>query len=445
MEWVWLLIFTDICLTVFIPWADDNPFVGLETPQDKKEVLPPLIPPSELDDSNRSLKRNGQIPDYVIDNCPLVHLYSEERYWPSDIAEYVTHFDINDAQGNNVTDPLEALTLYNLRQYYYYTLANGTHTNISSDDTFLTSRDDFDIDPKWLLGSRPEYGTGHIKNGPAVLVVMDKGNGWVDAFWFYFYPFNLGPYIMGYGPWGNHIGDWEHSLVRFYQGEPKYIWMSAHGGGSAYRFEAVEKFKKLRRRNGKLTPEIVQRPIIFSARGTHANYASAGQHAHDVPFFFMPLSDFTDRGPMWDPSMNYYAYVFDGEKIIPSSDREKTIGISWLYFNGHWGDKKLPWNDSRQRWCPVQWRYIDGPTGPLNKNLPRISLCPHFPWWNFWRGCPARRLIKKGEGLDAEKNDLIGDNCGILLYKVKPRWLRSLLRIVTWRGVLCFIMDYFTG
>ena len=63
----------------------------------------------------------------------------------------------------------------------------------------------------------------------------------------------------------------------------------------------------------------------------------------------------------------------------------------------------------------------------------------------FLERLSARRLIKKGEGLDAEKNDLIGDNCGILLYKVKPRWLRSILRILTWRGVLCFVMDYFTG
>lgn len=27
----------------------------------------------------------------------------------------------------------------------------------------------------------------------------------------------------------------------------------------------------------------------------------------------------------------------------------------------------------------------------------------------FWKGCPARRYIKRGEGLDAEKNDLVGD------------------------------------
>ncbi|SJM82961.1 probable Vacuolar protein sorting-associated protein 62 [Zygosaccharomyces bailii] len=444
----YLLSFAHLCAAVFVPWADDDPFVGLDSPV-VDTVLPPLLPPNKVDDSNRSLRPKDQIPDYVVDNCPLVHLYSEEKYWPSDIAEYVTHFSLRDSDGvsvvPSVNPPQRPLSPSDLRSSYKYTMANGTLANISSTNTFMTSLDDFDKDPKWLLGFRPEYGTGHIKDGPAVLVVVDKGNGWVDAFWFYFYPFNLGPFIMGNGPWGNHVGDWEHSLVRFYRGEPMYIWMSAHGGGSAYKFEAVEKVKKLRRRNGKLTPQIVERPLLFSARGTHANYASVGQHAHDVPFFFMPLSDFTDRGPMWDPSLNFYGYTFDGQQVLPAGDREREIGVSWLYFSGHWGDKQLPWNDPRQKWCPAQWKYINGPTGPLRKNLGRISLCPHFVWWNFWKGCPARRLIKKGEGLDAEKNDLMGDNCGILLYKVRPSWLRSLLRLLTWRGILCFVMDYFTG
>ena len=68
-----------------------------------------------------------------------------------------------------------------------------------------------------------------------------------------------------------------------------------------------------------------------------------------------------------------------------------------------------------------------------------------FKFWNFWKGCPARSFIKKGEGLDAEKNDLLGDNCGILLYNIRPKWLRGIVRFIMWRGVTCFVMDYFTG
>ena len=252
--------------------------------------LPPILNPTDVTDDQRSLHTPGEIPSYVINHCPLVHLYSEEKYWPSDIAEYVQNFQIKDKNGNSISTH-ENLTLHDLKAEYHVDLfGNKTETHIPSSEVFLASLDDFDKDPKWLLGHLPEYGTGYNSKAPAILIVVDKGNGWVDAFWFFFYPFNHGPFIMGHGPWGNHVGDWEHSLVRFYKGIPKYLWMSAHSSGTGYRYEAVEKFKKLRKRKQQDSDDggdtILERPLIFSARGTHANYASAGQHAHDIPFFF---------------------------------------------------------------------------------------------------------------------------------------------------------------
>ncbi|AGO11151.1 AaceriAFR324Wp [[Ashbya] aceris (nom. inval.)] len=377
---------------------------------------------------------DGEIPQYVLDHCPLVHLYSEEIYMPSDVKEFVQHFRIEDKRGNEVRrGPLDIATSF-----------AGLGGDDSS-DLYLTSLEDFGKNPSWLLGYGPDYGTGRISNGPSVLIVVDKGNGWVDAFWFYFYPFNLGPFIMGAGPWGNHVGDWEHSLVRFLHGKPQYLWMSAHGGGSGYVYDAVEKKDHWRVVGGELQRTVLKRPLIFSSRGTHANYASIGQHAHDVPFFFSPLSDFTDRGPLWDPSMNFYAYTFDGETVTPFSQRERELGTDWLYYNGRWGDKQLIWSDKRQHWCLLQWTYIDGPYGPLKKNLQRTGLCQRGSWWTFQQGCPIRRMIKRGQGLDAERNDLVGDNCGIALYKIRPKWLRALLRLITWQGLFCTFMDYFTG
>lgn len=439
-----------ICLllqvTLIEAFLINDPFLNFSQIQNQITHIAPILPPNDLTDNTRSLpKKLDKVPQYVVDNCPLVHLYSEERYWPSDIKEYVANFHLED-QFKNRVETSHPLSLKDLKFEYDYKLSNGTSTKLNSAEIFMTSDDDFSLDPNWLIGYPPEYGTGLIKKAPAILIIVDKGNGWVDAYWFYFYPFNWGPFIMGYGPWGNHIGDWEHSLVRFYLGEPKYLWMSAHGGGSAYQFSAIEKVKKLKRVDGKVKNEIILRPLIFSARGTHANYASSGQHSHDVPFFFMPLSDFTDRGPMWDPAMNFYGYQYDGkEEIHPLGEREANIGTDWLFFEGRWGDKRLKWNDNRQKWCPVEWKYIDGPQGPLYKNLQRISLCQTAKWWNFWNGCPARKWIKKGEGMDSEKNDLVGDNCGILLYNIRPKFLRAILRVLTWKGVLCFIFDYFTG
>ena len=84
---------------------------------------------------------------------------------------------------------------------------------------------------------------GGRSDAPAVLVVVDKGDGIVDAFWFYFYSFNLGNVVLNVR-FGNHVGDWEHSLVRFQHGKPKAIFFSEHNFGSAYSYEAVEKIGK---------------------------------------------------------------------------------------------------------------------------------------------------------------------------------------------------------
>ena len=53
---------------------------------------------------------------------------------------------------------------------------------------------------------------------PAILVVVPKDNGIVDAFWFFFYSFNQGQKVFNIR-FGNHVGDWEHTLIRFKDGQ----------------------------------------------------------------------------------------------------------------------------------------------------------------------------------------------------------------------------------
>jgi hypothetical protein len=53
-------------------------------------------------------------------------------------------------------------------------------------------------------------------------------------------------------------------MIRFENGEPKSIWYSQHEYGQALNFGAVEKIGK--------------RPVAYSARGSHANYAATGKH-----------------------------------------------------------------------------------------------------------------------------------------------------------------------
>lgn len=106
---------------------------------------------------------------------------------------------------------------------------------------YLTSEDDAEDHPAWLSGryNIPDKDT-HYSKAPATLIWIDKGNGIIDAFWFYFYSYNLGNIVFNVR-FGNHVGDWEHSMVRFVNGEPKWIYISQHNGGDAYTYEAVEK------------------------------------------------------------------------------------------------------------------------------------------------------------------------------------------------------------
>ena len=48
-----------------------------------------------------------------------------------------------------------------------------------------------------------------------MIIVVDKGNGIVDAFYMYFYSFNQGPSVYGH-ELGDHLGDWyAHLLVSY--------------------------------------------------------------------------------------------------------------------------------------------------------------------------------------------------------------------------------------
>ncbi|CDR40758.1 CYFA0S05e04104g1_1 [Cyberlindnera fabianii] len=390
------------------------------------KTLPP-IRSFPLKEEEKTLGK-GEIPQYVLDHCPLVHLYTEEKYLPYDISEFVKNFHLE--HRNHTVIHGSGLTLD-------YLSSVAQDENIDDRNTFMTSDTDFSEDPDWLTGkfNKPDLVTGKIKNAPAVLVVVDKGNGWVDAYWFYFYSFNLGPFVMGHGPYGNHIGDWEHSLTRFYKGVPVFVWMSAHGGGGAYYYDALEKSEGDERK-----------PIIFSARGTHANYPSTGQHPHDLPFGI--LSDFTDRGALWDPAQNYLGYVWDGFQIRTVSNQSKAdnskeleYGAGWLSFKGHWGDDKLAPNDPRQRWSPWEWKYIEGPTGPMTKHLSRSGLCQRAKWWNPSGRCEPKHFMTIGKGFESEP----GVMCANLWGWVKPDLLRWALDQLTWGGGLCFLMNLIWG
>jgi hypothetical protein len=388
------------------------------------------------------------IPDYVLKYAPLVHLYSGEHFWPSDIADHVAHMaPYVDETPLNASIPLNLQSLHRLdaetgsvylkseddvesRPDWLHSSANipvayddedegillpdnsgKTHRHSESTTWFEVDRDHplrRISDPRERVSrlpppySVPKSGrlrqapggrrlvpptpqhkpddSGYSK-APATLVLVDKGSGVVDAFWFFFYAYNLGQTVLGVR-FGNHVGDWEHTMIRFESGVPRAVFFSEHAGGQAYAWNAVEK-------RGNVT---AQRPVIYSAVGSHAMYAMPGNHPYVLPFSM--LKDVTDRGPLWDPARNLRGYWYDytvtkdAEGLEPVKENPDAP-TDWFHYQGPWGDKFYRLDDTRQWRFFGQYHYVTGPRGPKFKNLGRERVCQN------WR-CRILQSIAEG-------------------------------------------------
>lgn len=87
---------------------------------------------------------------------------------------------------------------------------------------------------------------------------------------------------------GDHVGDWEHTMIRYIDKVPTYVYFSQNDRGTAYHYSALQ-----------LTNN---RPTNYIALGTHANYPTIGLQKYDDGVF-----DQTDNGLKWDVLKNFRA------------------------------------------------------------------------------------------------------------------------------------------
>lgn len=229
-------------------------------------------------------------------------------------------------------------------------------------DVFLTSEADITEKPDWLYGVKPDLSGKTHNITSASIIINERGNGTLDAFYMYFYAYNRGHSPFG-SELGNHVGDWEHNMIRFRSGVPEAVWYSQHGNGQAFIYDSVEK--------------IGDRPVSYAARGSHANYAIKGIHDHLIPDLNLPnglLRDYTSRGSLWDPLRSAYWYVYDGHnEIFSSTGPGNPLGA--MQYRGRWGDEQYPDSDQRQKSFFGFKKYVGGPTGPYDKDLNRTNMC----------------------------------------------------------------------
>ncbi|CAI6335414.1 unnamed protein product [Periconia digitata] len=85
--------------------------------------------------------------------------------------------------------PTEPLTLYNLDNLNSVGYRGG-------EDVYLTSDIDISTNLDWLKGCTVEKDGGTGKQKTGVIILVDKGEGVVDVFYFYFWAFNYGGTIL---------------------------------------------------------------------------------------------------------------------------------------------------------------------------------------------------------------------------------------------------------
>lgn len=129
--------------------------------------------------------------------APIVLLDSNDKFFPSDMGIHLsqTHAAIN---FTTVTGAPDQLSLQNLH------LLN----DLGGENIYLTSNEDVKSFPKYLNAKAPDPKTLQTKDAKScAVIVVDKGNGVMHAFYMYFYTFNQGPTAMGH-ELGDHLGDW---------------------------------------------------------------------------------------------------------------------------------------------------------------------------------------------------------------------------------------------
>ena len=177
----------------------------------------------------------------------MIYLHSKDQCLPSDISEQLKH-----------TVPKIGLSpLPNDANLPLLTLDNLSILNKfgkGGENVYLTSKDDISKLPPWMFGIAPDS-NGVVPNAKTcVVITADRGNGTLDAFFIMFWAYNWGGNVLGQNlgkhSWlivtlmpmariGNHVGDWEHVMVRFQHGVPKVVWLSQHATGQAFEYELL--------------------------------------------------------------------------------------------------------------------------------------------------------------------------------------------------------------
>ena len=118
--------------------------------------------PDSWSDEEKDLR---EVPQYVFDYAPYVHLFSRESFWPCDLAEHLVHTSPH-LNYTKITDLEFDVNLTNLHELNDYN--GGSHRRWM----YLKSDDNVEERPQWLGGAK------NIPSSPESDIAGDEQSEW---------------------------------------------------------------------------------------------------------------------------------------------------------------------------------------------------------------------------------------------------------------------------
>jgi hypothetical protein len=158
-------------------------------------------------------------------------------------------------------------------------------------------------------------GTAEVRDGDVVYghLAVEEGETWLQYWMFYAY----NSQDRGIFKTGRHEGDWEMVQMRLgSDGIPDRVTLAQHSWAESCAYDELESTG-----GGS--------PVIYVANGSHASYATPGEHQRPFP----------------DPDDQTGG---DGRRVRPQMVEIRDDSPPWVAYDGPWGDSEAGWVPGEQ-------------------------------------------------------------------------------------------------
>ncbi|KAI9145345.1 vacuolar protein sorting-associated protein 62 [Paraphysoderma sedebokerense] len=257
--------------------------------------------------------------------APKVHLHPEEEYNPCSIDFFLQHTNVKDRR------KLGELSKSRDTNNFY----------ISTNDELPCNSCTLD----WFKGQNVQKNEAPLYS--LVVPQKDLGDNIVDIYYFAYYAYNKGktlclgardPRGVCIGKlqtFGNHLGDFEYTAIRFKDYKPTEMFLSNHYAGTRIPFDDPRLQKQ------------GTHPVLYSAYGSHGFHYTSGRHVYHPT---LRLADEFDAGQTWNTWKNLEVYGLKDPKKREYTGEEE----AWLNFQGRWGNKSPCMFASKMSLCELE-------------------------------------------------------------------------------------------